>query len=64
MYLQPGMVIEGEFKKSPYIIRIQDMASIPLDAGNADYIDYLSWENDGNTPELFDLLTEQYPADN
>lgn len=61
MYLQAGMVIEGEFKKSPYVIRTSDMASIPFDEGNADYVEFLAWLDAGNVPEEIDLLTAHYP---
>ena len=33
------------------IQRIEDRASIPFDAGNRDYQEYLKWIAEGNTPE-------------
>ena len=64
MYLQPGMMINNEFKPSPYVIRVEDMASIPIDDGNFDYIAYLDWVVEGNVAEQIDLLVEQYPDQN
>jgi hypothetical protein len=33
------------------ILRLADMASIPLNPDNTDYIAYLKWLEEGNTPE-------------
>ena len=33
------------------VIRIDDGASIPFDSMNADYLAYLAWTRDGNTPQ-------------
>ena len=34
-----------------FIIRLSDMAYIPIDPQNADYAAYLAWVAAGNTPE-------------
>ena len=36
------------------IIRIEDRAFIPKDTGNKDYVEYLAWLEEGNTPEAAD----------
>jgi len=40
--------------KTPYtvqsVIRLADNASIPFDPANSDYIAYLKWVAEGNTP--------------
>lgn len=33
------------------VVRVSDGAIIPGDVGNSDYVNYLSWLEDGNTPE-------------
>ena len=38
------------------IIRLTDNAFIPFDPGNRDYIEYLKWLEEGNTPEPADPL--------
>ena len=36
------------------ILRLSDMASIPLNPDNTDYQAYLKWLEEGNTPEPTD----------
>ena len=35
------------------ILRLSDNAAIPADKSNSDYIIYLQWLEDGNTPEPY-----------
>jgi hypothetical protein len=35
------------------IIRLADGASIPADPANSDYVEYLEWVEDGNTPDAY-----------
>ena len=49
------------YKKSnsdSQVIRIQDGAYIPFDAGNADYREFVSWIEAGNQPQDADPVTE------
>lgn len=55
----------------PYIIRTSDGASIPTDPANTDFVEYLEWYAEGNTPDAADPLPvptyadkrrEEYPA--
>ena len=39
------------------IMRIADRAFIPFDLSNSDYIAYLAWLAEGNTPEPADEVT-------
>ena len=41
--------VDGTIASS--IIRIEDNAYIPFDPANTDYIAYLAWLAEGNTPE-------------
>ena len=37
------------------ITRLTDGASIPADMGNTDYVAFLNWLSEGNTPEPADI---------
>jgi hypothetical protein len=46
----------GKDKKTPItvndvVLRLTDGCSIPFDEKNTDYLDYLAWLEQGNTPE-------------
>lgn len=38
------------------VIRLSDNAFIPMDIENKDYREYLTWVEDGNTPEPADKV--------
>ena len=40
------------------IQRLYDNAYIPMDKGNRDYIIYLNWVSEGNTPEPMDEIPD------
>lgn len=41
---------------STRIVRIADGISIPADSANVDYVEYLAWCSEGNTPESADPI--------
>lgn len=43
------------------VIRLSDMACIPMSEDNADWRDYLLWLAEGNTPEAADPLPPVQP---
>ncbi len=43
------------------VTRISDGAYIPANEGNRDYVDYLAWVSEGNTPEPADPPPAVYP---
>ena len=51
MYKSINDVFTGE---ANCVKRIADNAFIPFDMGNGDYIQYLNWLAEGNTPEPAD----------
>jgi hypothetical protein len=42
-----------EKSTAEFIIRMSDMANIPKSTDNADYLEYLKWLEQGNTPDVF-----------
>ena len=42
-------------QNSTSITRLADGASIPTDIGNTDYVAFLNWLSEGNTPEPADI---------
>ena len=48
-----------KLSSSTSIIRLVDNASIPNDTGNRDYVEYLDWLAEGNTPEPAFSLEER-----
>ena len=47
---------------SSYVIRLADKAYVPLTPENRDFQAYLSWLDEGNTPELADPPIDDVPA--
>jgi len=45
------------------IIRLSDNVSIPKSEENMDYVEYLAWVSDGNTPEQADSIIPQTEAE-
>ena len=50
----------GYTMDSPGIIRLSDNAQIPFEPGNRDYEKYLTWVEEGNTPEPADEIKPDY----
>lgn len=45
-------------KNAVSVIRLEDNAFIPFDSANTDYVEYLAWLEEGNTPLPPDEVTE------
>ena len=43
------------------ILRLSDNAFIPNDTGNTDYVNFLKWVDEGNTPEPADPIVPVVP---
>lgn len=43
--------LASTFLDTPYILRTEDNAMIPIEPENADYQAYLAWVAEGNTAE-------------
>jgi len=43
-------LLNNRFGNAGAVIRLSDMASIPFDLANTDYIAYLKWIEEGNVP--------------
>ena len=56
MYMKMGQNIpeKGIFYFDS-VVRISDLATIPFDSLNVDYIEYLKWIEEGNQPIEFDI---------
>lgn len=52
-----------KLSNSTSIIRLSDNASIPADAGNSDYAEYLIWLASGNIPESADASSAPSKAE-
>ena len=48
-----------KLNQSNSITRLADGASIPADMGNTDYVAFLNWLSEGNTPEPADMPPPQ-----
>ena len=44
-----------KLKSDFHIIRLYDNALIPITSDNSDYLEYLKWLSEGNTPEPADI---------
>lgn len=47
--------MEYKLTEGSEIIRVNDNASIPMDAGNRDYQEFLAWKKDGGVPTSFEV---------
>jgi hypothetical protein len=45
------MIMYKQTKENLTVIRLSDNSFIPFDPANTDYIAYLKWLEEGNTPE-------------
>lgn len=50
LYIDPFAAHKGSTIPT-HVVRVADMAHIPMDADNTDYQAYLAWVAQGNTPD-------------
>lgn len=49
-YMKYSVILEDKVVDMKMVIRLEDLAVIPFDDGNLDYIEYKEWLKMGNNP--------------